>query len=68
MIKLYKGGFLNKNFFLIKIIYYLLIMINKVNLIGSNKIYYFLYLGKKEEGYRFLIIWNCLFVVGINIC
>lgn len=56
MIKLYKRGLQNKNFFLIKIIYYLLIMINKVNLIGSNKIYYFLYLGKKEEGYRFLII------------
>lgn len=50
----------------IKAIYYLLVETNKENWTGSNKIYYFLYQGKKEEGCRLSTIENCLFVLGIK--
>lgn len=52
MTKLYKRGLSNKNLSSIKTIHYLLITTNKANSTGSNKIYYFLYPGKKEEGHR----------------
>lgn len=50
----------------IKAIYYLLIETNKENWTGSNKIYYFLYQGKKEEGCKLSTIENCLFLLGIK--
>lgn len=52
MTKLYKRGLSNKNLSSIKTIHYLLITTNKANSTGSNKLYYFLYPGKKEEGHR----------------
>lgn len=65
--KLYKRGlYKKKGLSSIKAIYYLLIETNKENWTGSNKIYYFLYQGKKEEGCRLSTIENCLFVLGIK--
>lgn len=66
MTKVYKRSLYKKDLSSIKTIFYLLIETNKANLTGSNKIYYFLYQGKKEEGRRLSKIENCLFVLGIK--